>query len=108
MTEKTILFLTFICFQGWHDVSGQGRQRPPGVLQRVASNEGSQTSLAEWKTIPAIELVCIGRALNQQGQKLESMLLNGTSPFSPSLVEVRSQCKTKSGTNSLDETVAPK
>jgi hypothetical protein len=108
MTKKTMLFLAFIYLQGWHEVAAQSRQQAPDVFQRVGSNEDSQASLAEWKKIPGIELVCIARALNQQGQRLESMLLNGTSPSSPSLVEVRSQCKIKPGTNPSDETVAPK
>jgi hypothetical protein len=99
MTKKTILFLSFICLQGWHEAAAQSRQQSPDVYQRIGSNDDSQTSLAEWKKIPAIELVCIAKALNQQGQKLESMLLDGISPSSPSLVEVRSQCKIKSGTN---------
>jgi hypothetical protein len=108
MTKTTILFLTFICLHGLPGAFGQSRQQSPDMAYRAASNEDGQTSLAEWKTIPAIELVCIARALNQQGQKLESMLLNGTSPLSPSLIEVRAKCKIKSGNNSLDETVAPK
>jgi hypothetical protein len=108
MTKKTILFFTFICLQGLPGAFGQSRQKFPDMVYRVATNEDGQTPLAEWKTIPAIELVCIARALNQQGQKLESMLLNGTSPLSPSLIEIRTKCKIKSGKNSLDETVAPK
>src|ERR1019366_9680945 len=108
MAKKTILRLAFICLQGWHEVAAQTRQQSPDVFQRIASNEDSQASLAEWKKIPGIELVCIARALNQQGQRLESMLLNGISPSSPSLVEVRSQCKIKSDTKPSDETVVPK
>jgi hypothetical protein len=108
MTKKTILFLAFICLQGSHEVAAQSRQQSPDVFQRIGSNEDSQASLAEWRKISGIELVCIARALNQEGQRLELMLLNGISPSSPSLVEVRSQCKTKSGTKPSDETVVPK
>jgi hypothetical protein len=108
MTKKTILFLTSICFQGWHEVAAQSRQQSPDVFQRIGSSEDSQASLAEWRKIPGIELRCIARVLNQRGQTLESMLLKGISPSSPSLDEVRSQCKIKSGTNPSDETVVPK
>ena len=108
MTKKTLLFLAFICLQGWHEVAAQSRQKSSDTVQRIGGNEDSQTSLAEWKKIPGLELVCIAKALNQQGQRLESMLLNGISPSNPSLVEVRSQCKIKSGTNLSDEPVVPK
>jgi hypothetical protein len=100
--------LAFIWLQDWHGVAAQSRQHPPDVFQRTGSSEDSQASLAEWRKIPGIELVCIARALNKQGQRLESILLNGISPSSPSLAEVRSQCKIKSGANPSDETVVPK
>jgi hypothetical protein len=80
MTKKTILFLVFICLQGWHEVTAQTRQQSPDVFQRIGSNEDSQASLAEWRKIPGIELRCIARALNQQGQTLESTLLKGIIP----------------------------
>jgi hypothetical protein len=99
MTKKTILFLTFICLQDLHEVAAQSCQQCPEVTQRIGTSEDSQESLAEWKKIPGLELRCIAKALNQQGQTLESMLLTGTSPSSPSLVEVRVQCKIKSGAN---------
>src|SRR5664279_854716 len=108
MTKNTILCLAFICSQSWHEIAAQSRQQSPDVFQRTESSENSQTSLAEWRKIPGIELVCIARALNQQGQRLESILLNGISPSSPSLVEIRSQCRNKFGTNPSDKTVVPK
>ena len=108
MTKKIISCLACICLQAWHGVAAQSRQQPPDVFQQTESSEDSQASLAEWRKIPGIELVCIARALNKQGKRLESILLNGISPSSPSLVEVRSQCKIESGTNPSDETVVPK
>src|SRR5664280_2525758 len=101
-------FLGFICLQGWHEVTAQSRQQTPDVFQRIGSSEDSQASLAEWRKIPGIELRCIARALTQRGQRLESILLKGISPSSPSLVEVRSQYKINSGTNPSDETAVPK
>jgi hypothetical protein len=108
MTKKTILFFAFICLQGWHEVAAQSRQQSPEVFQRIGSSEDIQASVAEWRKIPGIELVCIARALNQQGQRLEWILLKGISPSNPSLVEVRSQCKIKSGANPSDEAIVPK
>jgi hypothetical protein len=108
MIKKAIFFLPFICLQCWHEVAAQSRQQSPDVFQRIGNSEDSQTSLAEWRIIPGIEIRCIARALNQKGQTLESMLLKGISPSGSSLVEVRSQCKIKSGTNPSNETVVPK
>jgi len=99
MTKTTILFSTFIYLQGLQEIAAQSRKQFPDVIERIGSSEDSQASLAEWRKIPGLELMCIAKALNRQGQTLESMLLTGTSPSSPSLVEVRSQCKIKSGTN---------
>jgi hypothetical protein len=92
-------FLTFICLQDLPEVAAQSCQQCPEVIQRIGTSENSQGSLAEWKKIPGLELRCIARALNQPGQTLESMLLTGTSPSSLSMVEVRAQCKNKSGAN---------
>ena len=63
----------------------------PQGFSANANNEASQTSLAEWKSIPGLELVCIARVLNQQGQTLEATLLNGISPSDLSLAGVRAQ-----------------
>jgi hypothetical protein len=105
--EDTTFFGIYL-LQGWHEVAAQSRQQSPDAFQRIGSSEDSQASLAEWRKIPGIELRCIATALNQQGQTLESTLLKGISPSSASLVEVRSQCKIKSGTNPSDEAAVPK
>lgn len=105
MTANKILSLVFICLWGWHEVTAQRRQQG---FQRIANNEASQASLAEWRNIPGLELLCIARVLNQQGQTLEATLLNGISPSNPSLAGVRAQCKSKSHTNPTNDTIIPK
>jgi hypothetical protein len=81
----------FFCLQVSNETAAQNRQQSTDTFQK--ENADIQASIAEWRKIPGIELVCIAKALNRQGQTLESVLLKGIHPASPSLAEIPSQCK---------------
>jgi hypothetical protein len=74
-----------------NETAAQDRQQTDTFQE--GENADIQASIVEWRKIPGIELVCIAKALNRQGQTLESVLLKGIHPASPSLAEIRSQCK---------------
>jgi hypothetical protein len=93
VTKRAIVLMMFFCLQVSNETAAQDRQQSTGTVQKERENADIQESIAEWRKIPGIELVCIARALNRQGQTLESVLLKGIHPASPSLAEVRSQCK---------------
>ena len=81
------------CLRVGNESAAQDRQQSLDAAQKAMDNADIQASIIEWRKIPGIELVCIANALNRQGQTLESVLLKGIHPASPSLAEVRSQCK---------------
>ena len=84
--------MMFFCLQVSNETAAQDRQQTD-TLQKEKENADIQAAIVEWRKIPGIELVCIAKALNRQGQTLESVLLKGVHPASPSLAEIRSQCK---------------
>ena len=89
--NATVLIMVF-CLQVSNETAAQDRQQTD-TFQKEKENADIQAAIVEWRKIPGIELVCIAKALNRQGQTLESVLLKGIHPASPSLAEVRSQCK---------------
>src|SRR3974390_21404 len=92
LTKATVLMM-FFCLQVSNETDAQDRQQSTDTFQKERENADIQASIAEWRKIPGMELVCIAKALNRQGQTLESVLLKGIHPASPSLAEIRSQCK---------------
>ena len=60
--------------------AAQERQQSLDAAQTAMDNANIQASIAEWRKIPGLELVCIAKALNRQGQTLESVLLKGIHP----------------------------
>ena len=90
VTKRAIVLMMFFCLQVSNETAAQ---ESTDTFRKGGENADIQASIAEWRKIPGIELVCIAKALNRQGQTLESVLLKGIHPASPSLAEVRSQCK---------------
>ena len=93
VTKRATVLIMVFCLQVSNEAAAQERQQSLDAAEKARNNADIQASIVEWRKIPGIELVCIAKALNKQGQTLESVLLKGIHPASPSLAEVRSQCK---------------
>jgi hypothetical protein len=53
----------FFCLQVSNETAAQDRQQSSDVAQKARENADIQASIAEWRKIPGIELVCIAKAL---------------------------------------------
>ena len=93
VTKRATVLIMVFCLQVSNEAAAQERQQSLDATEKARENADIQASIVEWRKIPGIELVCIAKVLNKQGQTLESVLLKGIHPASPSLAEVRSQCK---------------